>query len=569
MEIALNPESKRKTSVAVSLKDGERKFGSDAMSVCVKSPKHCYTHMTDLLGKKMDNPMVELYKNRFPHHKLEATERGTVQFRLDEDTVYSVEEMLGMLFAHAKKQAEDFTEQKIKDAVVTAPIYFNQAERAALISSAQLGGLNVLQLMSEPMAVALNYGMFRRKEVNGTVKNMMLYDMGAQDTTVTVVGYQIVKTKEKGFSETHPQAQILGVGYDRTLGGTEITFRIREHLADEFDAMKKTSTKVRSVPRAMGKLLKEAERVKLVLSANSECYAQIENVMEDIDFRLAMNRDKLHELMADQWDRVINPVKMALETSAMSMDVIDQVILVGGGSRVPRVQELLAQFVNRELGKSLNTDESAAMGAVYKAADLSSGFKVKKFITKEAVVFPVDVNFERELEGEEGETKKVRRTLFSRMNPFPQKKIMTFNKHVKDFTFYVNYQDLDYLGATEISYIGSHNLSSVLVKGVAGALDNNKGDNIETKGVKAHFTLDDSGLLTCTAIESVFEKTVSVEEQEKMEAEKEALSKDDTWSKLGDTISQFFSTDDSDKDKDKNKDDNKTAGDKADDKAKE
>merc|ERR1712107_157228 len=178
-----------------------------------------------------------------------------------------------------------------------------------------------------------------------------------------------------------------------------------------------------------------------------------------------------------------------------------------------------------------------------------------------------DVNFERELDGEEGETKKVRRTLFSRMNPFPQKKIMTFNKHVKDFTFYVNYQDLDYLGATEISYIGSHNLSSVLVKGVAGALDNNKGDNIETKGVKAHFTLDDSGLFTCTAIESVFEKTVSVEEQEKMEAEKEALSKDDTWSKLGDTISQFFSTDDSDKDK--NKDDNKTTGDKADDKAKE
>jgi len=548
MEIALNPESKRKTSVAVSLKDGERKFGSDAKAVGVKSPKHCYTHLLDLLGKSTDNPLVHSYQQRFPYHTIEPTERGTVQFRLDEDTVYSVEEMLGMLFAHAKKQAEDFTEQKIKDAVVTAPIYFNQAERAALISAAKLGGLNVLQLMSEPMAVALNYGMFRRKEVNGTVKNMMLYDMGAQDTTVTVVGYQIVKTKEKGFSETHPQAQILGVGYDRTLGGSEITFRVREYLADEFDAMKKTKTKVRSVPRAMGKLLKEAERVKLVLSANSECFAQIENVMEDIDFRVSMTRDKLHELMADQWERVVKPVKMALDTAAMSMEAIDQVILVGGGSRVPKVQELLTQYVGRELGKNLNTDESAAMGAVYKAADLSSGFKVKKFITKEAVVFPVDVNFERELEGEEGDIKKVRRTLFSRMNPFPQKKIMTFNKHVKDFTFYVNYQDLDYLGPTEISYLGKQNISSVLVKGVAEALDNNKEDNIETKGVKAHFTLDDSGILTCTGVESVFEKTVSIEEQEKLEAAKE-LEKDDTWSKLGDTISQFFSTDDNEKGK--------------------
>jgi len=550
MEIALNPESKRKTSVAVSLKDGERKFGSDAKAVGVKSPKNCYTHLLDLLGKTVDNPMVASYKARFPYHNIEATDRGTVQFRVDDETVYSVEEMLGMIFAHAKKQAEDFTEQKIKDAVVTVPVYFNQAERAALISAAQLGGLNVLQLMSEPMAVALNYGMFRRKEVNGTVKNMMLYDMGAQDTTVTVVGYQIVKTKEKGFSETHPQAQILGVGYDRTLGGSEITFRIREFLADEFDAMKKTKTLVRSVPRAMGKLLKEAERVKLVLSANTECFAQIENVMEDIDFRVAMTREKLQQLMSDQWDRVVKPVQMALDTAAMSMEAIDQVILVGGGSRVPKVQELLTQFVGRELGKNLNTDESAAMGAVYKAADLSSGFKVKKFITKEAVVFPVDVNFERELEGEEGDTKKVRRTLFSRMNPFPQKKIMTFNKHVKDFTFYVNYQDLDYLGPTEIAYLGKQNISSVLVKGVAAALDNNNAENIETKGVKAHFTLDDSGILTCTGVESVFEKTVSVEEQEKIEAAKD-IEKDDTWSKLGDTISQFFSTDENDKDGEK------------------
>jgi len=567
MEIVLNPESKRKTSVAVSLKDGERKFGSDAMSVCVKSPKHCYTHLTDLLGKKIDNPLVQLYKARFAHHKLEATDRGTVQFRISEDTAYSVEELLGMIFAHAKTQAEGFAEQKVKDAVVTVPVYFNQAEREALIAAAQLGGLNVLQLMSEPMAVALNYGMFRRKEINGTVRHMMLYDMGAQDTTVSIIGYQIVKTKEKGFTETHPQAQILGIGYDRTLGGTEITFRLREHLADEFDAMKKTSTKVRSVPRAMGKLLKEAERVKLILSANTECFAQVENVMEDIDFKVQMTRDQLQAMMVDTWDRVNTPVKMALDTAAMTMDAIDQVILVGGGSRVPKVQELLTEYVGRELGKNLNTDESAAMGAVYKAADLSSGFKVKKFITKEAVVFPLDVSFERELDGEEGETKKVRRTLFSRMNPFPQKKIMTFNKHVKDFTFYVNYQDLDYLGATEISYIGPQNLSSVLVKGVASALDNNKGENIETKGVKAHFSLDDSGILTCTGVESVFEKTVSVEEQEKLEAAKEK-EKEDTWSKLGDTISQFFSTDEKEKkdeegDKEGKKDGKDGAGDKA------
>merc|ERR1712002_1195356 len=210
-------------------------------------------------------------------------------------------------------------------------------------------------------------------------KNMMLYDMGAQDTTVTVVGYQVVKTKEKGFSETHPQAQILGVGYDRTLGGAEMKFRVREYLADQFNAMGKTKTDVRSVPRAMGKLLKEAERVKLILSANTDCFAQIENVMEDIDFKEPVTRDQLLELGKDLLDRVTTPVQTALETAGMAMENIDQVILVGGGTRIPKVQELLTEFVGQELGKSLNTDESAAMGAVYKAADLSTGFKVKKF----------------------------------------------------------------------------------------------------------------------------------------------------------------------------------------------
>lgn len=559
MEIVLNPESKRKTNMVVSMKDGERKFGSDAMNVCVKSPKHCFSHLLDLVGKTVDNPMVKFYTDRFPHHKIEATERGTVQFRTSEDIVYTIEELLAMIFSHAKNQAEVYAEQKIKDVVVTVPVYFNQAERLALIDAVQLGGLSVLQLMSEPMAVALNYGMFRRKEINGTAKNLILYDMGAQDTTVSIVGYQIVKTKEKGFSETNPQAQILGIGFDRTLGGSEITFRLREHLADKFDAMKKGSKSVREVPRAMGKLLKEAERVKLILSANNDCFAQVENVMEDIDFKTPMSREKLEEIMADTWDRVTVPVQNALEAAGMPMSAIDQVILVGGGSRVPKVQELLTKFINSDLGKNLNTDESAAMGAVYKAADLSSGFKVKKFITKEAVLLPIDVHFERALDpneeaavGDGVGTKKVRRTLFSRMNPFPQKKIMTFNKHIQDFRFYVNYNDLDYLGVNEVARLGSNNITSVLVKGVSEALQNNAKDNIETKGVKAHFSLDDSGILSLTSVESVFEKTISVEEQEKLEAEEESKEgdKDDTWAKLGDTISQFFKPDEEEESKD-------------------
>ena len=127
----------------------------------------------------------------------------------------------------------------------------------------------------------------------------------------------MVKTKDKGFSETHPQAQILGVGYDRTLGGAEMKFRVRDYLADQFNAMGKTKTDVKTVPRAMGKLLKEAERVKLILSANTDCFAQIENVMEDIDFKHPMTRDKLMEMSADLMDRVTGPVQRALTTASI------------------------------------------------------------------------------------------------------------------------------------------------------------------------------------------------------------------------------------------------------------
>ena len=121
-----------------------------------------------------------------------------------------------MLLTHAKGMAEDYTDQRpIRDVVLTVPVYFNQAERRALSRAVELAGLNLLQLISEPMAVSLNYGMFRRKEINGTAKHILFYDMGAYDTTVSIVSYSVVKTKERGFSETHPQAQILGKNLNR------------------------------------------------------------------------------------------------------------------------------------------------------------------------------------------------------------------------------------------------------------------------------------------------------------------------------------------------------------------
>ncbi|XP_071440991.1 hypoxia up-regulated protein 1, partial [Hetaerina americana] len=560
MEIALNKESKRKTPVAVAFRDGERSFGEDAAALGVRFPANAYAYLPLLLGQKVNSSAVRLYRKRFPYHKIVADpDRGTVVFQHDSGTQYSVEELVGMLLEVARGTAQSAAGDKhvVREAVITVPGHWGQAERRSLLVAAQLSGIKVLQLINDHMAVALNYGIFRRKDFNETGQYIMFYDMGASSTTATIASYQLVKTKERGFLETNPQVSIIGLGYDRTLGGLEMQLRLRDFLAHKFNSMGKTKTDVFTSPRALAKLFKEAGRLKNVLSANQDHYAQVEGLLDDVDFKLQVTRDQFQELCADLFDRVKGPVDRALESSGLTMDVINQVILVGAGTRVPRVQEVLSKAVGMDLGKSLNTDEAAAMGAVYRAADLSAGFKVKKFITKDAVLFPIQVVFEREVEGEEGAERKgikmVRRTLFGSMNPYPQKKILTFNKHTDDFVFRVSeaVPETDHLPTGDTAdheAEGWTNLTEVRISGVGAALKKAlSAPGSESKGVKAHFSMDDSGILSLVHTELLAERTLSAEEQqvalEEEEQRRKGQGSDDQspLSKLGSTISKLFS----------------------------
>ncbi|CAB1316602.1 unnamed protein product [Coregonus sp. 'balchen'] len=502
MEIALNKESRRKTPIAVCLKENERLFGDSALGVSVKNPKFVYRHLQSLLGKKQDNPQVTVYQKRFPEHHLGKDEsRGTVLFRNSEEMQYSPEELLGMVLNYSRGLAQDFAEQPIKDAVITVPAFFNQAERRAVLQAAQMAGVKVLQLINDNTAVALNYGVFRRKDINSTAQNMMFYDMGSGSTTATIVTYQTVKTKESG---TQPQLQIRGVGFDRSLGGFEMELRLRDHLAKLFNEQKKTKKDVRENHRAMAKLLKEAQRLKTVLSANAEFMAQVEGLLDEIDFKAKVTRVEFEALCADLFERVPGPVQEALSSAEMSLDEIEQVILVGGSTRVPKVQEVLLKAVGKEeLGKNINADEAAAMGAVYQAAALSKAFKVKPFLVREAAVFPIQ-----------------------RMAPYPQRKVITFNRYTDDFAFDINYGDLSFLGQNDLSVFGSLNLTTVQLSGVSSSFQ--KHMDAESKGIKAHFNMDESGMLLLDRVESVFETIMEEKDEES------------TLTKLGNTISSLF-----------------------------
>uniref|UniRef100_A0A1A8GZE9 Hypoxia up-regulated protein 1 n=1 Tax=Nothobranchius korthausae TaxID=1143690 RepID=A0A1A8GZE9_9TELE len=528
MEIVLNRESRRKTATAVCLKENERLFGDSALGVSVKNPKLVYRYLQSLLGKRHDSPQVALYQRRFPEHQLhEDPVRGTVYFKSSEDVQYTPEELLGMVLNYSRGLAQDFAEQPIKDAVITVPAFFNQAQRRAVLHAAQMAGLKVLQLINDNTAVALNYGVFRRKDIDGTAKSVMFYDMGSSSTTATIVTYQTVKTKESG---TQPQLQIRGVGFDLGLGGFEMDLRVRDHLAQIFNQQKKSPKDVKENHRAMAKLLKEAQRLKTVLSANMEFTAQVEGLMDDIDFKAKVTRAEFEDLCADLFERVPGPVQDALTVAEMKLEEIEQIILVGGSTRVPKVQEVLLKAVGREeLGKNINADEAAAMGAVYQAAALSKAFKVKPFLVRDAAIFPIQVEFSREMEDEEEGIKTLKhnkRILFQRMAPYPQRKVITFNRYNNDFEFNINYGDLSFLSEADLRVFGSLNLTTVQLSGVGDSFQ--KHTDAESKGIKAHFNMDESGVLLLDRVESVFETTMEEKEEES------------TLTKLGNTISTLF-----------------------------
>ncbi|NXA56241.1 HYOU1 protein, partial [Nothocercus julius] len=495
-------ESRRKTPVAVSLKENERLFGDGALGMSIRTPKVAFRYFQDLLGKRMENPQVALYRSRFPEHELVKDERRqTVVFKLSQTMQYSPEEMLGMVLNYSRGLAEEFAEQPIKDAVITVPAYFNQAERRAVLHAARMADLKVLQLINDNTAVALNYGVFRRKDINATAQTIMFYDMGAGSTTCTIVTYQTVKTKDSG---TQPQLQILGIGFDRTLGGLEMELRLRDYLAKLFNDQH-PSKDVRKNPRAMAKLLKEANRLKTVLSANVDHMAQV-------------------------WQSSAGFPGSRWASVGCGEGGIDQVILVGGATRVPKVQEVLLKAVGKEeLGKNINADEAAAMGAVYQAAALSKAFKVKPFVVRDAALFPIQVEFTREVE-EEDKSKSLKhnkRILFQRMAPYPQRKVITFNRYTDDFEFYVNYGDLSFLSQDDMRIFGSLNLTTVRLKGVGDSFK--KHSDYESKGIKAHFNMDESGVLSLDRVESVFETLVE-----------DKLEEESTLTKLGNTISSLF-----------------------------
>merc|ERR1739848_880398 len=270
---------------------------------------------------------------------------------------FTPEEISSMVLLKMKETAEGYLGHEVKDAVVTAPAYFNDAQRQATKDAGIIAGLNVLRIVNEPTAAAIAYGLDKKKG-NEKEKNVLIFDLGGGTFNVSILSI------EDGIFEVKSTAG------DTHLGGEDFDNRIVDHFVKEFQ--RKHKKDITGNKRALRRLRTACERAKRTLSASAQASIEIDSLFEGIDFYTSITRARFEELCSDLFRGTLEPVEKALRDAKIDKSSIDELVLVGGSTRIPKVQKLLTDFFNgRELNKSINPDEAVAYGAAVQAAILT------------------------------------------------------------------------------------------------------------------------------------------------------------------------------------------------------
>jgi hypoxia up-regulated 1 len=425
LDIVLTKDSKRKEAAALAFKPvstssnsaedvfPERFYGGDALALAARFPGDVYSNLKPLLGiKTMGSPLISQFSKRYPGLQIKPCDSGSTciksaTFAATEDG-FTIEELLGMQLQNIKANADNMAGKgnRVKDAVITIPVFFTAEEKRAVQAAAELAGLNVLGLTTDGLAVGLNYATSRTFPVvneGGKPEYHLVYDMGAGSATATIMKFQGKVVKDIGrYNKTIQEIIVTGAGWDRTLGGDALNSLILEDmvskLADhkQIKAIGASVDDIASHGRTIAKMWKEAERMRQVLSANSETQSSFESLYdEDVNFRYKITRTAFEEMAASFDDRVKFPVLQALEAAKLEISELDSIILHGGATRTPFIQKTLESLIGKaeKVRNNVNSDEAAAFGAAFKGASLSASFRVKEIRTNETAVFPVTLSW--------------------------------------------------------------------------------------------------------------------------------------------------------------------------------
>lgn len=422
-----------------------------------------------LVGKGPDTANLQWLKEAHYPHEWTGNDEGTLKVELaatglgDDMNEYSVVELLSMLLAKQREDAEALAEEPIKDVVITVPPFWAQDERQALLDAAELAKMNVLGLMNENSAVAMKYAIDKKYDATKE-HNVVFYDMGSTSVKTSLVSFY---TDTSGKKEKDA-FKVLAVAWDEGCGGHVIDSRLAVRFGKEFDEKHMAANNGESVleaPRAMARLRIAGKKTKETLSANQETPVNVEALSNDIDFRSKITREEFNEMNQDIWERALAPVQKLLDDTGMSTSDIHAAVIVGGSSLIPQVQEQLkAKLGLDELTRNLDAFESAALGAGFYAAGLSPSFRVREVGVTDLYPFGVSATVSKSLaraEGDEVESEEsVSEVVFEPKEPVPNRKYLVFSRS-SNFTVSLKYTNPEVMSADTETDIGFYNMTGV------------------------------------------------------------------------------------------------------------
>ena len=356
VEIIANDQGNRTTPSYVAFNDTERLIGDAAKNQVAMNPNNTIFDAKRLIGRKFDDSTVQSDMKHWPFKVINSSGKPKLQVEFkNEDKQFTPEEISAMVLTKMKETAEAYLGHKVTDAVVTVPAYFNDSQRQATKDAGVIAGLNITRIINEPTAAAIAYGLDKK---SGGEKNILIFDLGGGTFDVSILSI------DDGIFEVKATAG------DTHLGGEDFDNRMVDHFVQEFK--RKHKKDIAGNKRALRRLRTACERAKRTLSSAAQANLEIDSLFEGIDFYTSITRARFEELCSDLFRGTLNPVEKALRDSKMDKSSIDEIVLVGGSTRIPKVQKLLQDFFNgKELNKSINPDEAVAYGAAVQAAILS------------------------------------------------------------------------------------------------------------------------------------------------------------------------------------------------------
>ncbi|XP_049634727.1 heat shock protein 105 kDa isoform X1 [Suncus etruscus] len=414
IETIANEFSDRCTPSVISFGSKNRTIGVAAKNQQITHANNTVSNFKRFHGRAFSDPFIQKEKGNLSYD-LVSMKNGGVGIKvmyMDEEHLFSVEQITAMLLTKLKETAENNLKKPVTDCVISIPSFFTDAERRSVLDAAQIVGLNCLRLMNDMTAVALNYGIYKQDLPSPDEKPriVVFVDMGHSAFQVSACAFNKGKLK------------VLGTAFDPFLGGKNFDEKLVEHFCAEFKTKYKLDAK--SKIRALLRLYQECEKLKKLMSSNStDIPLNIECFMNDKDVSGKMNRTQFEELCAELLQKIDIPLYSLMEQTELKLEDVSAVEIVGGTTRIPAVKEKIAKFFGKDVSTTLNADEAVARGCALQCAILSPAFKVREFSVTDAVPFPISLVWNHDSEEPEGVHE-----VFSRNHAAPFSKVLTFLK---------------------------------------------------------------------------------------------------------------------------------------------